>query len=100
MDESIKAKFEERARILKTLAHPTRLLIVDELSRRERCVRELTALVGDDISTVSRHLAILKNAGIINFEKRGNEVHYILCCRCVTDFFSCAENVINKNKRK
>ena len=57
---------------MKALAHPSRLFIVDELSRSgERCVCELTEMVGADMSTVSRHLAMLKGAGIIEDEKRG-----------------------------
>ena len=65
MEQKIQAKFQLRAGILKALAHPTRLFIVDELSRGERCVCELTEMIGADVSTVSRHLSLLKNAGIM-----------------------------------
>ena len=86
------------ARIIKAMAHPARLLIVDELARRdERCVCELTRLVGTDISTVSRHLAILKHAGIIEDQKRGSQVYYKLRVRCVLDFFQCVESVLQCN---
>jgi DNA-binding transcriptional ArsR family regulator len=60
-----RANMEARARIMKALAHPSRLFIVDELSRGERCVCELTEMIGADVSTVSKHLALLKNAGIV-----------------------------------
>ena len=63
MDRRTQALFEARARIMKALAHPTRLFLADELSKGERCVCELTEMVGADVSTVSKHLAILKNAG-------------------------------------
>jgi len=53
MDKATRINFERRAKIIKALAHPSRLYIVDELSRGERCVCELTKLVGADISTVS-----------------------------------------------
>ena len=63
------------------MAHPTRLFIVDELARSgERCVCELTEMVGVDMSTVSRHLAMLKNAGIIEDEKRGSK--FTTACGC------------------
>jgi len=66
VDAKTQAKYEARAKIIKAMAHPTRLFIVDELARSdERCVRELTEMVGVDMSTVSRHLAMLKNAGIV-----------------------------------
>ena len=61
MDLKSQAKYEARARIIKAMAHPTRLFIVDELARTdERCVCELTEMVGVDMSTISRHLAMLK----------------------------------------
>ncbi|MEF3696777.1 ArsR/SmtB family transcription factor [Desulfolutivibrio sp.] len=86
--------FAERARIIKALAHPSRLLIVDELSRGERCVCELTELVGHDISTVSKHLSLLKKSGLVVDEKRGLQVYYRLKTPCVLNFFTCIENVL------
>ena len=84
----------ERARIMKALAHPARLRIVDELKAGPRCVREIREWVGSDLSTVSKHLSVLKNAGILADEKRGVQVFYRLKCACVTEFFSCAEAVM------
>src|SRR3972149_1418961 len=98
MDAKTQAKYEARARIIKAMAHPSRLFIVDELSRRgERCVCELTDLIGSDMSTVSRHLSILKEAGIIEDEKRGSQVYYTLRMQCVLDFFECVESVMASN---
>jgi ArsR family transcriptional regulator len=94
MDTRTQARFDARARVLKALAHPTRLFIVGELSHGARCVCELTEMVGADMSTVSKHLAILRSAGIVADEKRGNQVYYHLRCPCVTDFFGCVEGVL------
>jgi DNA-binding transcriptional ArsR family regulator len=100
MDPKTQAKYEARAQIIKAMAHPTRLFIVDELSRSgERCVCELTEMVGVDMSTVSRHLALLKGAGIVEDEKRGLQVYYRLRVRCVLDFFECVESVMKCNAR-
>ena len=66
-----KAKYAAQARVHKALAHPTRLFIVEELSRQERCVCELTAMVGVEMPTMSRHLSVLKAAGIVEDDKRG-----------------------------
>jgi ArsR family transcriptional regulator len=93
-----KEMFAERARVIKALAHPSRLLIVDELSRGERCVCELTELVGHDISTVSKHLSLLKQSGIVTDDKRGLQVYYRLKTPCVLNFFSCIESVIRAGK--
>jgi DNA-binding transcriptional ArsR family regulator len=95
MDAKGKAKYQSRARIVKAMAHPSRLFIVDELAKNgERCVCELTEMVGADISTVSKHLAVLKNAGIVTDEKRRNQVFYRLRVPCIMDFFRCVEAVI------
>ncbi|MBN1268906.1 MAG: winged helix-turn-helix transcriptional regulator [Kiritimatiellae bacterium] len=58
-------RLRNRARILKALAHPSRLLMVEELAGGEKCVCELQAAVGADISTVSKHLAVMKRAGLV-----------------------------------
>lgn len=94
MDPKIQARYEARARIIKAMAHPTRLFIVDELSRGKRCVHELTEMIGADVSTVSKHLAILKNSGVVQDEKRGAQVYYSLRCPCVLSFFTCVEKVL------
>jgi ArsR family transcriptional regulator len=101
MDAKVKAKYESRARIIKAMAHPTRLFIVDELAKRgERCVCELTEMIGADMSTVSRHLAVLKGVGIIEDDKRGAQVYYSLRVRCVLNFFDCVESVLKCNGRE
>ena len=94
MEPAIQARFEARARIVKAMAHPTRLFIVDTLAAGERCVCELTEMVGADISTVSKHLSVLKNAGLVKDEKRGSQVFYVLRVPCVLGFFSCVESVL------
>ena len=60
MDPDSKARYEARANIMKAMAHPSRLFILDELSKGERCVCELTEMIGADVSTVSKHLSLLR----------------------------------------
>jgi len=101
MDAITQAKYEARAKVIKALAHPARLLMVDELAAcGEKCVCELTELVGSDMSTVSRHLATLKSAGLVDDEKRGAMVFYRLRVQCITNFFSCVETVISENAER
>ena len=100
MTDKNKAKYEARAKIIKAMAHPTRLFIVDELSKAERCVCELTKMVGADTSTVSKHLSVLKEAGIIRDEKRGLQVWYHLQVPCVLNFFGCVESVLKSNANR
>lgn len=94
-----KHTLEAKAEVFKALAHPTRILFVEELAKGEQCVCELTALVDADISTVSKHLSILRRAGIVNDEKRGNMVFYSLAAPCVLKFLLCVEGMVEARHR-
>lgn len=91
-------RYKTQAGILKALAHPTRLFIVEELSRGERCVCELTEMIGVEMPTVSRHLSQLKHAGILEDEKRGVQVFYRLKTPCVMNFFQCVAAVASEER--
>ena len=94
MDKKRQVRLEARADIVKAMGHPTRLFIIEELSRGERCVCELVEMIGADFSTVSKHLGVLRNAGLVEDDKRGLQVYYRLCCPCVMGFFACVESVL------
>jgi len=100
MTATAPAKYQHQARILKALAHPTRLFIVNELASGERSVRELTDMIGVEMPTVSRHLSILRNAGILTDDKRGLQVFYGLRVPCVLNFFKCVEAVQRDDGRR
>lgn len=89
--------YEARADIIKALAHPSRLFMVDMLNNGPRTVGELTEMIGADTSTVSKHLSVLKNAGIVDDEKRGTTVLYSLKTPCILNFIGCVEEVIRSN---
>jgi ArsR family transcriptional regulator, arsenate/arsenite/antimonite-responsive transcriptional repressor len=97
MDPLKLKKFELQANILKSLAHPTRLYIVNLLDEKELCVKEITDKIEADMSTVSRHLSVLKNAGIIKSYKQKSKIFYSLKTKCVLGFFGCIENVLQVN---
>jgi len=97
MDDIQWKRLEAHARILRALGHPSRLFIVEELRKGERCVCELTALIGADISTVSRHLSVLKNVGIVIDDKRANQVFYRLLTPCILNFMGCVETVLRES---
>lgn len=100
MNQSRKNHLDERARIIKAMAHPTRLFIIEELEKEERCVCDLTEQIGADVSTVSKHLSVLKQAGIVIDDKRGNQVFYRLRVPCILNFFGCVESVLESNARE
>jgi ArsR family transcriptional regulator len=88
------ADYRVRAAVAHALGNANRLMILDALSERDRCVNELVGKLGCDQSTVSKHLAVLKNAGIIDDRREGARVYYRLACECVGRFFDCIEEVI------
>lgn len=94
MDDRAQSIIDAKAKVLKALGHPTRLFIVEELARGEHCVCELVKLVGADFSTVSKHLTLLKNAGVVQDDKRGQMVYYTLKVPCILRFMDCIEAVI------
>lgn len=100
MDAITFQKYERRSRVIKALAHPSRLYIVDRLAEHERSVGELTALVGSEMSTVSKHLSVLKNAGVVQDEKRGASIYYSLRIPCILNFFKCADAVLEAIKKE
>jgi len=89
MKQDLKKKYAAQAAVIKAMGHPTRLLILNSLKKKETCVCELRDLVGDDISTVSKHLLVLRNAGLVAARREGNWLHYRLICPCVLDFAAC-----------
>lgn len=91
---SAKSSLASRARVIKALAHPTRLMILEELHRERRSVGDLAAMAGCDISTMSRHLSVLRNCGIVAVEKSASTVLCSLATPCIMDFFSCIDRVL------
>lgn len=89
-----KAKYEAKAKVIKALAHPTRLWMTEQLVAGERCVCEFADHIEADFSTISKHLSVLKQAGIVTDDKRGKKVFYRLKVPCILNFMSCIETVI------
>jgi len=96
MTTEIQKKYKTRSEIMKALAHPTRLFIVDFLADGEKCVCEIVDQVGVDISTISKHLLVMKNAGLVEDQKRGLNVFYKLVCPCISSLFTCLEDIKKK----
>ena len=100
MTNSEQQRSEARAQILKALAHPSRIFIVEKLSEKSYCVCEITDMIGSDKSTVSKHLSILKNAGIVSTQRQGTTIYYSLEAPCLLRFIGCVEQVIEQNIEK
>jgi DNA-binding transcriptional ArsR family regulator len=66
------------AGIFKLLSVEARIRIVQALKRRALCVTELTSQLGISQEATSQHLRVLRDAGIVKFQKRGFHVYYSL----------------------
>jgi DNA-binding transcriptional ArsR family regulator len=86
--------YKKRTSVIKAMAHPARLFMLEQLRNGEFCVCELAEMVEADVSTVSKHLALLKSAGLVRDRKAGLQVFYSLRCPCVLDFMGCIEAVL------
>lgn len=100
MQEQHKRSIGEQAKIFKALGHPSRLLMVDALRDGEKCVCELRELVGVDMSTISRHLAVLREAGVVTSDKRGTNIYYKLKLNCLGKFLECTAQAVQQKARE
>ena len=91
---------ESRAKVMKALGHPSRMYFATILAVEEVSVGELTDAVGSDVSTVSKHLSLMKQAGLLADRKEGNRVLYSLVCPCIMEFIHCIDDVIQQDVEK
>ncbi len=80
-----KERFRIQADFCKAMAHPIRLEIVDLLKSREYTVRELAETIGASQANLSQHLAVLRNQGVVQSARQGNNVVYALADRKIVD---------------
>lgn len=90
--------YKLKAQVAKALSHESRLMIIDALKQRDMNVGELTELTEVDQSTVSKHLSVLKNVGlVIDRKERSNKVFYHLTMPGICHFSELAMEVIKRN---
>ena len=96
---AIRSSAKARSGIVKAMAHPTRLLVMEALMEGELCVNDLTELAGCDVTTLSKHLSVMKRAGLLVCEKRGLQVFYQNACPCFAEFFRCIDLIASTQSR-
>jgi DNA-binding transcriptional ArsR family regulator len=90
--------YRMKAQVAKALSHESRLMIIEALYQKDMCVGELSELAQADPSTVSKHLSVLKNVGIVQDRKeRSNKVYYHLRLPVIRSFLDLAMEVIQNN---
>jgi len=73
-------------RVMKALSDPNRVRMIKMLGRQELCVCEFTSLFGLAQSTVSKHLRILEEAGLVDYRKEGSWIIYRLASGEESDY--------------
>jgi DNA-binding transcriptional ArsR family regulator len=91
LDGAMLKAYQRRAEVLKAMAHPTRLFILELLQAKPLCVCEINALIPADVSTISKHLTVLRNAGLVSYDKRGLQVYYTLEAPCMLNALACMQ---------
>lgn len=99
MDRQTKRLYELKAELIQAAGHPIRLAVIDLLAEGEQCVCDIAKHVDAERSNVSRHLAILLKAGIVETRKDGLKVMYSLKTPCITNFLSCATQALRQRIR-
>ena len=89
MEKYDKEKCSLPAKKFKAIGHPLRLWIAMQLLETEHCVQEFVDRADFDFSTISQHLSALREAGIVEDEKRGKQVFYRLKQGCMREFLQC-----------
>ena len=92
--------FVKQAEIVKSVAHPLRIAIVDFLKDGEQCVCDIAEYVDSERSNVSRHLSVMVSGGVLSYRKEGLKVIYKLRTPCIVDFFSCVTSVLKQQAKE
>ena len=80
MNMTTESNVEKAARFFQALSSPKRVRIVEALQNGEKCVSKMNELLQYAQPNLSQHLTVLRHAGILKCEKKGN-----LRCYCLTD---------------
>ena len=89
--------YQRKSAIFKAIAHPTRLMILDMLKISEKCVSEIQEEIKVDFSTISKHLQVMKAAGLLEQRREKKHVFYSLRVPCIMNFMGCIDEIIRKD---
>ena len=99
MNKQQRQLYRMKAALVKAAAHPIRLAVIDCLRDGERCVCNIAKAVGAERSNVSRHLAVMTRAGLLDSRKDGLMVYYALRAPCILRFRACVEDCLKERIR-
>ena len=89
-----------KSEFMRVLAHPVRIGIVEVLGDKKMSVGEICELLNKEQATISKHLGVLKNGGILKSEKSGLNVFYSVDICCLPNFLECLKNILEEKAAK
>lgn len=96
MNAETKRLYKLKADVIAAAGNPLRLAIIDFLRNGEQCVCDIADHVDGQRSNVSRHLAVLLKAGVVDQRKDGLRMIYSLKTPCILNFMQCVEGVLRE----
>ena len=99
MDANEKRLYKMKADVIAAAGNPIRLAIIDFLKDGEQCVCDIADRVDGRRPNVSRHLAALLRAGIVEHRKEGLRMMYSLRTPCILNFMKCVEGVLREQAK-
>jgi len=96
MDPMQKRILTLKAEVLQAIAQPIRLAVIELLADGEMCVCDIATSVEAERSNVSRHLATMLKAGVLDVRKDGLKMIYSIKTPCLLKFLSCVSNVVKE----
>ena len=92
--------YKAKAEVIAAAGHPIRLAVLEYLRDGEQCVCDIAAHVDAERSNVSRHLAVMLKAGLVEQRKDGLKMIYSLRTPCILNFVACVEGVLRERARE
>ena len=96
MNKDVRRLYELKAEVFRAAGHPLRLAVIDFLKDGEQCVCDIARHVGAERSNVSRHLAVMLKAGVVEHRKDGLRMIYSLKAPCIVNFLSCVTDLLRR----
>lgn len=100
MDADRKRMYNQMAQVIAAAGHEIRLAILDYLKDGEQCVCDIAEHVEANRSNVSRHLAVMRNAGLVEQRKAGLKVMYSLRTPCILNIMQCVAGVLQERAQE
>lgn len=96
MKNDQKRLYQMKAEIIQAVSHPIRLAVIEYLGKDEKCVCDIVDHVDAQRSNVSRHLALMLKAGVLECRKEGLKVFYRIKTPCILGFLACVDKALRQ----